>query len=241
LSGCRKLGDHVFDGEWEGCSIEELAFSPAGDRLVGLVAAQPGAAATPGILWRGAGALRIVASAWADRIPEVMRGDRRVRSLQAVVWKVGESGLVTDHKLDLGEYDPSLGIHEHARSVSFSPDGALLATATFLPEGRSEVRLWDLATGTVRQTMRSPGGPHRDRPYLAFTPDGRRLWAGGRLWDVATGLELLTLTEDLAGGRDEADPVAFLVDGDVVRGVFTAGDTVRVYVFDGNRPDGRSK
>jgi tRNA A-37 threonylcarbamoyl transferase component Bud32 len=231
----RKLGEHLYTGDWDGCSVQELVFSPDGKRLVGLAAAQPATAqnavippgqrATPLWIW----------SAWWDYAPEMAR-DWRPRSLRAVVWQIGAAGLTMERELDLGVYYPNLGIHEHARSLCFSPDGTLLATATFLPGGQSEVRLWDLATGTVRHAMRSPGGPHRDRAYLTFSPDGRRLWAGGRLWDVATGLELLTLTEDLVGGRDESNPLADVVDGDVVRGIFSTGDQVRIYVFDGTRP-----
>jgi WD40 repeat protein len=236
----RKLGDHLYNGEWERCSVQELAFSPDGKRLVGLSAAQPGAAQNAVITPGQRAKPLLVFSEWVDDMPE-MANDSRPRSLRAVVWQVGAEGLTMERELDLGVYYPNLGFHEHARSLCFSPDGTLLATATYLPWGQSEVRLWDLATGTVRHAMRSPGGPHRDRPYLTFAPDGRRLWAGGRLWDVTTGLELLTLTEDLAGGHDESDPLAFLVDGDVVRGVFSTGDQVRVYAFDGTRPEGGSR
>ena len=72
------------------------------------------------------------------------------------------------------------------RSLAFSPDGRLLATGT----KKHGAHIWD--TSTYRERMTIQG----DARSLAFFPDSRRLAiAGGkvvRLWDVATGDELLT-------------------------------------------------
>jgi WD40 repeat protein len=69
-------------------------------------------------------------------------------------------------------------------SLALTPDGKLLAVATWLPE----IRLWDLSTGT--EVGRLEG--HTSGVWaLAFAPDGKTLASGSwdetlRLWDVAT-------------------------------------------------------
>ena len=72
-----------------------------------------------------------------------------------------------------------------ADAVAFSPDGATLAS------GSAEIRLWDLATGTVAATL--PAGAE----YLTFSPDGSLLASGPgiKLWDTATGTLNVTLEE----------------------------------------------
>ena len=90
--------------------------------------------------------------------------------------------------------------------VAFSPDGATLASAS-----SKEIRLWDVATGTLQHTLTG----HTDEVFsVAFSPDGRTLASGSwdgpiRLWDVATGTVRQTLTEHT--GR--VSSVAFSPDG----------------------------
>jgi RNA polymerase sigma factor (sigma-70 family) len=72
-------------------------------------------------------------------------------------------------------------------AVAFAPDGRLLAVAW-----HQAVHIWDLAAG--KEIRKLPG--QLNGAGVAFTHDGRRLIAGGpdslpRLWDVATGKELL--------------------------------------------------
>jgi WD40 repeat protein len=66
------------------------------------------------------------------------------------------------------------------RSVAFSPDGQLLASAS----DDETVRLWDPATGQHERTLTGHVGPVRS---VAFSPDGRLLATAGddgtvRLW-----------------------------------------------------------
>jgi WD40 repeat protein len=95
------------------------------------------------------------------------------------------------------------------RSIAFSPDGRLLATGTPVHE---PVKLWGVTSGTLLSEF---GGfdPRGGAVWaLAFSPDGRTLAAGSgvhalraerqsaefgevKLWDVATGQELATLSE----------------------------------------------
>jgi WD40 repeat protein len=85
-------------------------------------------------------------------------------------------------------------------SFAFSPDGKWLAVAE--DPGRTEngsaalVTVWNTASGKERWVLQ---GHRKGVCSMAFTRDSRRLATGGqgkdgvKLWDLATGQELLTL------------------------------------------------
>ncbi|MGH3287111.1 MAG: caspase, EACC1-associated type [Streptosporangiaceae bacterium] len=101
--------------------------------------------------------------------------------------------------------------------VAFSPDGRLLATASY----DETARLWDPATGHCLRTLTGHTGVVVD---VAFSPDGRLLATAGndetaRLWDPATGHCLRTLT----GHTGYVQAVALSPDGRLL--ATASGDT----------------
>lgn len=103
-------------------------------------------------------------------------------------------------------------------AVSYSPDGAVLASATGTWGGlrAGEIRTWDARTGRLLRTFGGAIAPVHD---LAFRPDGRQLAtasvafssglpAGVFLWDAATGAEVGRLK-----GETSTFSVAYSPDG----------------------------
>jgi WD40 repeat protein len=108
-------------------------------------------------------------------------------------------------------WDVSTGVQvrrfPHGRSIdaiAFTPDGKAMAAA-----GQGAV-VWEVATG--KELLRTAAGDFVSG--LAVSPDGRLLATGGRdkivrLWDLATGTELVALT----GHLGVVHVLAFTPDG----------------------------
>ena len=126
-------------------------------------------------------------------------GSRRgVLPGRAAAGQRGDDGTVRLWDPATGQPAATLDGHTGGvRSVAFSPDGRLLASAG----DDGTVRLWDPATGQPAATLDGHTGGVRG---VAFSPDGRLLASAGddgtvRLWDPATGQPAATL-EGHTGG-----------------------------------------
>jgi WD40 repeat protein/Flp pilus assembly protein TadD len=120
------------------------------------------------------------------------------------------------------------------RSVAFSPDGRLLASASgaWGTNEPGEVKVWDAATGRELLCFREHTAPVMS---VAFSPDGTRLASGSaswretpgetKIWDVATGKVFCTLPS-FAGS---VGCVAFSPDGTRLA---TAGSDGRPRLWD---------
>jgi WD40 repeat protein len=109
------------------------------------------------------------------------------------------------------------------RSLSFSLDGRMLATAGVWGEGKDTVRLWNTASGKPLERLEHPeradskafaieSVEHPERANaVAFSSDGKTLASGGKgticIWDVTTGQPRRKL--EAPGGS----PLAFSPDG----------------------------
>jgi hypothetical protein len=119
------------------------------------------------------------------------------------------AGLITGLARVTHASRPLTGHTDVVYAVAFSPDGSLLATASF----DQTARLWDVATGQPHGTPLT--GYTRGVFGVAFSPDGSLLATAGedatvRLWDVATGQPHGT---PLTGHTDSVWDVAFSPDG----------------------------
>lgn len=116
-------------------------------------------------------------------------------------------------------------------SAAFSPDGKSIASIDRL--GKLQVWTWD-GTQVQERFSQNVGG---ELP-LAFSADSARLVTGGpavRVWDAATGLEVIRLPEDIS----VISSVAMSPDGKFV-GFGTQDRQVRLWNLETNTVDSRA-
>jgi WD40 repeat protein len=110
-------------------------------------------------------------------------------------------------------------------SVAFSPDGTLLASATY--GFVNQVNIWDVSDGTE---VRALSGHTHSATSVAFSPDGTLLASASsdetvRIWDVSDGTEVQTLS------THSATSVAFSPDGTLLASA-SYGSVNQVKIWD---------
>jgi WD40 repeat protein len=147
----------------------------------------------------------------------------------------GGTGVLPVRLWDVASGQNVRSFGDHLRivnSVTFSPDGRSVLTGS----DDSTPRLWDVATGQLIRSF--PGQTADSVKSVSFSPDGRFVLAGSanligtlsedktaRIWDVATGSQIHSLTGHLSG----VESAAFSPNG---RFVLTGSDDFSARLWD---------
>jgi WD40 repeat protein len=98
------------------------------------------------------------------------------------------------------------------RVIAFSPDGKTLVSADRRVGNEKELKVWDIATGTLKRTLPATFKYYDDMDSISFSPDGKHVAAASEVyiyvWDVETGEVKKTIKD-----THSVEDVAFSPDG----------------------------
>ena len=142
------------------------------------------------------------------KVPSVVQWQTKI-ALQQAEQTIEEKNRLNGHQTTVN-------------SVSFSPDGKTLASAS----DDNTVKLWDVGTGKELKTL---NGHQAFVESVSFSPDGKTLASASmdntvKLWDVSTGKELKTLN----GHQAFVKSVSFAPDGKTLASA-SADNTVKLW------------
>ena len=191
-----------------GSRIEEVRFSPSGDRIT--IAFPDGSARvirSDGEViadFQHGGPKRTEFVALSPDASRVLTMDS---SGQVQLWDIGRGDLLHTWKWEGPKRIRVWGGLALSPRGAFSPDGSRVVVNT----GHRDIRVWDTRSGALAHHV---GFPKAIRAYhLALTRDGKRLlaWGGGfaLVWDLATG----ELVHDFRCADDENNSVWISPDG----------------------------
>ncbi len=197
--------------------VRGLSFDPSGrmlasvgdDDLVKLWDMSTGQAASEALRGHTDQVWDVAFSADGDTLASVGRDGR------VILWDV------TPTYQPLGQvFD---GYSETISRVAFSPDSTLLASADgYQQSAEYDVRLWDVATGSITNMLKGHLGPITD---MAFSPDGKFLASASydqsiRLWEVASGKPI---GDPLIGPTEGVLSIAISPDGNMIAAGYADG------------------
>lgn len=135
---------------------------------------------------------------------------------QLKLWDANTGRLIKTFKWD---FVKAVLKNPNVSSVSFSPDGKILASAGW----DQTIRLWDVGTGRLIKTLEGHTGNMAWLNAVTFSPDGKLLASGSmdktiKIWDVATGKAIHTLSADMGETRFQTGvaSISFSRDGRVL-------------------------
>lgn len=147
---------------------------------------------------------------------------------------IGYNGEIKLYDAQNGDELENFGVPVGNWCFAFSPDNKLLATGSH----NGNVRTWDIGDIKQGEGLRlrydETGflfGHEALVACIQFSPDGKRLASGSldktiRVWDIASGKQLLTIKGDMGQVRS----VAFSPDGSMI----AAGSLGKAYLWDAN-------
>lgn len=105
----------------------------------------------------------------------------------------------------------TIQVGDSSDSLSFSPDGKLLASPGYFDKSGLTIRLWNIETGSIVRTFPRPDSNVKS---IAFSPDGKVLTSAYanstiKLWNVQTG----AVVRKLQGHTRDVHIVSFSPNG----------------------------